>query len=500
MMIGALLINCDCGVCDNQIPSLSESFTTLTKGFTANTKLNYANKNQFDSILDPPSPLYTAQTIPDPALGCIREPPVYMYELDCQGPLNIEDDFILWSPSPFPVEAYDAVSNNILSLNINSLTLAQVSWTRDTETTETILGGHVRSGSNTILVTGGIPIKRKTYNFLVNSPTGNNNTPSLSTSTYEEKYDCCCGCTTCDPIFERPCPTRTFFSVDPGSNSSRSISISDFNISDDYGQLTLKYPGVIDSTYHCLSVYLANNAANNARTWQFVSSSSGITFTSSDGNVIGCTGTLTNVKNTLDSFPLFFNPVVLGPNLNLTSGSTTFAEVADLPNYTSAPLQRGSGGITGLFVPLVFPGAISPPTTYQCGFYDNAGNPYFGANFSSVVGTFNYDQTLNGYLNYLFAKRHFYATTFNSGIVGRGLYLTNEYDSQLKFAEGNTWKIPSVAGICGSTVTKNYGISGYTSYFGVINVTLQWCGPALKNVILVEILVLLQRAQAHRIL
>jgi hypothetical protein len=117
MMIGALLTNCACGVCDLQIPSLASSFDRLTKGFTANTLLGYVNKNQFASLSDPPSPLYTSQTFPARDFGCVRTPPIYMYELDCRSPLNIANDYLLWSPSPFPVEAYDAVSTNILSLN-----------------------------------------------------------------------------------------------------------------------------------------------------------------------------------------------------------------------------------------------------------------------------------------------------------------------------------------------------------------------------------------------
>jgi hypothetical protein len=474
MMIGALLTNCACGVCDSQIPSLASSFDRLTKGFTANTLLGYVNRNQFASSSDPPSPLYVSQTIPSSDLGCVRTAPIYMYELDCRSPLNIADDYLLWSPSPFPVEAYDAVSTNIMSLNVNSVTHASVTWDRISESIEETTGGHVRTGTNTILVTGGIRIKRKLYSFNANTPSGNANSPIFSTSEYDEEYDCCCGCTTCDP-FNTVCPTRTFFSVEPDSASSRSISALDFNPADPYSELTLKYPGVIDETYEALSIYLANNAENNSRVWQLYSSSSGVTLTSSDGNIIGCTGTLTNVKNILQGFSAFFSSVVLGPNLAL-SGSTTIAQVTDLPSFVSPPIQRGVGGITGLFVPLVFPGTVSPPSTYQCGFYDFSNNPYFAANYSSVVGTFSYDETLNGYLNYLFSKRHFYGTTFNSGTVGRGLYLISDFDSQLKISEGTTWSIPSTPGICGSTLTQSYIIPGYTGYLGTVDLDYTWCG------------------------
>lgn len=474
-MIGALLTNCACGVCDSQIPSLASSFDRLTKGFTANTLLGYVNKNQFASLSDPPSPLYTSQTFPARDFGCVRTPPIYMYELDCRSPLNIANDYLLWSPSPFPVEAYDAVSTNILSLNVNSITNASVTWDRISESIEETTGGHVRTGTNTILVTGGIRIKRKLYSFNASTPSGNANSPIFSTSEYEEEYDCCCGCTTCDPIFTVPCPTRTFFTVEPDSTSSRSISVSDFNPADPYTELTLKYPGVIDETYDALSIYLANNVENNARVWQLYSSQSGVTLTSSDGNIIGCTGSLTNVKNILQGFTTFFSSVVLGSNLAL-SGSTTIAQVTDLPSFVSPPIQRGVGGITGIFVPLVFAGTVSPPSTYQCGFYDFSDNPYFAANYSSVVGTFSYDETLNGYLNYLFSKRHFYGTSFNSGTTGRGLYIISDFDSQLKISEGTTWSIPSVSGICGSTLTKNYTIPGYTGYLGTTDLDFTWCG------------------------
>jgi hypothetical protein len=474
MLIGALLTQCACGVCDSQIPSLESSFDKLTKGFTANTLLGYVNRNQFASPSDPPSPLYVSQTIPSDNLGCVRTPPLYMYELECRSPLNIADDYLLWNPLPFPFEGFNAVSTNILSLNVNSVTNASVTWDRISESIEETTGGHVRTGTNTILVTGGIRIKRKLYSFNANTPTGNANSPIFSTSEYDEEYDCCCGCTTCD-IPSGPCPTRTFFTVEPDSSSSRSISTLNFNPADSYTELTLKYPGVIDETYESLSIYLADNAQNNARIWQFYSSPSGLTLSSSDGNVIGCTGTLTDVKNTLQGFSAFFSSVVLGPNLAL-SGSTTVAEISDLPTFVSPPIQRGVGGITGLFVPLVFPGTISPPSTYQCGFYDLSDNPYFAANYSSVVGTFSYDETLNGYLNYLFSKRHFYGTTFNSGTIGNGLYLIDDFDSQLKISEGTTWSIASIPGICGSTLIQSYNIPGFTSWLGVIELTFTWCG------------------------
>jgi len=431
MMIGALLTACGCTLCESSLPALPLAFDTLYKGFTAYTGLTYDNINQTTNTVDP---MYSSQTLTS-GWTCRNEPSIFtIAAVNC---LKIDPDYLNWSPS-FPPEYED----ELIRLNVDSYTKFSLNWNLVSESTESTTGGVVRTGTNTLLVTAGIPITRNVYTFTTSGPTATNNVPSISFDTYEEP-DCCC-----QTGFD--CPEKTFPSVTAGSYVSRSPS---FN-SSEYGTLKLKYVGKTNNTTNAFVVNLADNIANNARSWQASVGVSGINLFASDGNSTGfLTGSLTSVANNIAGNSTWFSSAILNGLLAL-SGATTVAETSDLPNWSSFPVQRGVNG-TSISIPLAFRGTISPPSTYACGFFTNSGATYFSNNFSDVVGTFSYTNDESGFLTYLTEPRYpKHVSGFTPNDTNRGLYYRGEFDSWIELKESSGW-------------SRTVGSSTQTSFYGV---------------------------------
>lgn len=428
MMVGALLTSCDCKVCDENIPELPPEYTKLYKGFTAQTTLFYANIN---TITGETAPLFSSQTFTSANLQCINPSPLFgsAYTLDARNALKLDPDFLNW---PWGFSSPD--SPELITLDVNSFTTFEIEWNLTGNTFENTTGGIRRANQNQVLLTGGVPIKRKVYDFTATTPTALNNTPAFSLDVYEEKRCCCEGGTT---NVDYTCPTKSFASVEPGPNQSGSIP---FNTSE-YETLKLKYVGRTNATAVAFTVNLANNAANNARTWQAIVAGGQINFVSSDGNSTGfLSGSLTSVANTLALNTSWFSSVSLNSFLLLESG-VTVANTSDLPNWSSFPIQRGING-TSIQVPLAFRGELAAPSTYDCGFYTESGNAFFGTDFENNVGTFSYTNDEQGFLNYLTTQRK---PEHISGFVEcdsqRGLYYRREFDQWLQNADTNGWNL-----------------------------------------------------------
>lgn len=439
-MIGALLTLCGCTVCDSSLPVLPAEYTTLYKGFTAQTGLTYDNVNQETLNVEP---MYNSQTL-TAGFTCRNEPSVFtLAAVNC---LKIDPDYLNWSPSFPPV-----YEDEIVSLNVNSNTQFSLQWNLVSDFRETTTGGLERSGTNTLLVTGGIPISRNVYVFTTSGPTATNNIPDITFDTYEEE-NCCC-------LSGFDCEQKSFASVTGGSFVTRTPS---FNLLD-YGTLHLKYVGKTNNTTEAFTVNLANNAENNARSWQASVGISGINLFSSDGNSTGfLTGSLTSVTNTIAGNSTWFSSVSLNPLLAL-SGVTTVAQVSDLPSWSSFPVQRGVNG-TSIVVPLAFRGTVSPPSTYDCGFYTDSGSTYFATNFNTVVGTFSYTNNEAGFLSYLTEARYPKHTSgFVANDTNRGLYYRGEFDSWIELQESSGWSRT----VGNSVVTSLYGVPtlGFTLRF-----------------------------------
>lgn len=451
MMVGALLTKCGCEVCTSSIPELPESFTKLVKGFTATTQFLYENKDGLGNTGPVPTKIVF---IAGNGWRCHNNP---IMEYGATGPFKWDPTFLNWNP---PITS--GIDDYFLIYGIYSNTQGSVSWNIGASSLESTTGGYARTGTNTILVTGGIPIKRYVYQFNLRpaGATGTNNEPEFRYETFEEPRDCCCGCTV-DPLCSS-CPTITYGSVTGGAFVNRTITSGKFNASE-YGTLYLKYPGLINGTYNAFTINLANNPTNNAKTWQAIVFGGNVTLQSSVGDVAGpYSGSLTSIISNLSTHTTWFSSVTLNSNFTL-SGATTTAQGTDLPNWTSLPVQRGVNG-TSISVPIVFAGYPSAPSTYQCGFYSVSGNPFFATNFSSYVGTFSYDENVNGYQAYLESVRYPKKSSFVTNNEFRGFYYTDEYDSWLQTSAadlaGSSWSISSGS----STHTTSYTIPGLTSY------------------------------------
>jgi hypothetical protein len=431
MMIGALLTLCGCTVCDSSLPSLPAEYGSLYKGFTAQTELTYDNVTQFTTTV---GPMFNSETLTQ-GFTCRNEPRAYtLAAVNC---LKIDPDYLNWSPSLPP-----SYEDEIISLNVDSNTQFSLQWDLVSDFRENTTGGLARAGTNTLLVTGGIPISRNVYVFTTSGPTATNNIPDISFDTYEE-LDCCC-----QSGFD--CNEKSFASVTGGAYVTRTPSFSSI----DYGTLHLKYVGKTNNTTDAFTVNLANNPENNARSWQASVGVSGINLFSSDGNSTGfLTGSLTSVANIISGNSTWFSSVSLNGLLAL-SGATTVAEVSDLPMWVSFPVQRGVNG-TNIVVPLAFRGSISAPSTYDCGFFTDTGSTYFATNFNNVVGTFSYTNDETGFLEYLTDPRY---PKHTSGFVvndtNRGLYYRGEFDSWIQLSESAGW-------------SRTIGNSIETSLYGV---------------------------------
>jgi len=401
MMIGALLTLCGCTLCDSSLPVLPAEYTALYKGFTANTGLTYDNVNQSTLNVEP---MYNTQTLTS-GFTCRNEPSVFtLAAVNC---LKIDPDYLNWSPSFPPV-----YEDEIVSLNVDSYTKFSLQWNLVSEFRESTTGGLARAESNTLLVTGGIPISRNVYVFTTSGPTATNNIPNITFDTYEE-VDCCC-------LSGFDCDQKSFASVTGGSYVNRTPSFS----SGTYGTLNLKYVGKTSNTTDAFTVNLADNIANNARSWQASVGVSGINLFASDGNSTGfLTGSLTSVANSIAGNSTWFSSVTLNGLLAL-SGATTVAETSDLPAWNSFPVQRGVNG-TSISVPLAFRGSISAPSSYNCGIFTNSG------------------------------------ATAND--TNRGLYYRGEFDSWIQLSESTGWSRT----VGNSVATSLYGVPtlGFTLSF-----------------------------------
>lgn len=443
-MIGALLTLCGCTLCDSSLPVLPAEYTALYKGFTANTGLTYDNVNQTTLNVEP---VYNSQTLTG-GFTCRNEPSIFtIAAVNC---LKIDPDYLNWSPSFPPV-----YEDEIVSLNVNSNTQFSLQWNLVSEFRESTTGGLARVESNTILVTGGIPISRNVYVFTTSGPTATNNIPNITFDTYEE-VDCCC-------LSGFDCDQKSFASVTGGSYVNRTPSFS----SGTYGTLNLKYVGKTSNTTDAFTVNLADNIANNARSWQASVGVSGINLFASDGNSTGfLTGSLTSVANSIAGNSTWFSSVTLNGLLAL-SGATTVAETSDLPVWNSFPVQRGVNG-TSISVPLAFRGSISAPSSYNCGIFTNSGATYFATNFNNVVGTFSYTNDEAGFLIYLTEPRYPKHTSgFVANDTNRGLYYRGEFDSWIQLSESTGWSRT----VGNSVATSLYGVPtlGFTLSFFDMN-------------------------------
>jgi hypothetical protein len=448
MMVGALLTKCGCEVCATSLPELPPEYTELVKGFCGTTDLYYQNEDGLSNT--GPVPIKLA-IVGGNGFRCTND---FIINYGSTGPFPLDPNFLNWSPTTLGVEDY------LLIYGIYSKTQGSVTWNLVNETIQSTTGGYARPSTATILVTGGIPIKRNVYQFNLSGsgPTGANNEPDFYYEDFSEPVDCCCGCTI-DPLCA-PCPIKTYASVTGGTFFvSRTITSGKFDQTE-YGTLYLRYPGKINSTYYAFTINLADNPTNNAKTWQATVSSGSVTLQSSSGDIAGpYSGTLTSIISNLATHTSWFSSVVLNNNFKMNgAGTATVAEGTDLPNWTSSPIQRGVNG-TSISIPIVFSGYDPAPSTYDCGFYSLSGNPYFATNFASVVGTFLYIEDAASYLSYLALNRNPKKNSFIENNEFRGLYYTNEYDSWLQAAEGTTWSTES-----GSSVhTRSYTVPGLTS-------------------------------------
>jgi hypothetical protein len=440
MMIGALLTTCGCTLCDSSLPVLPAEYTALYKGFTANTGLTYDNVNETTLNVEP---LYNSQTF---ARGFTCRNGQSLLTIAARNCLKIDPDYLSWSPSFPPV-----YEDEIVSLNVDSYTKFSLQWNLVSEFTESTTGGLARAETNTLLVTGGIPISRNVYVFTTSGPTATNNIPNITFDTYEEE-DCCC-------LSGFDCEQKSFASVTGGSYVNRTPSFS----SGTYGTLNLKYVGKTSNTTNAFTVNLADNIANNARSWQASVGVSGINLFASDGNSTGfLTGSLTSVANNIAGNSTWFSSVTLNGLLAL-SGATTVAETSDLPAWNSFSVQRGVNG-TSISIPLAFRGSISAPSTYNCGIFTNSGATYFATNFNDVVGTFSYTNDEAGFLTYLIEPRYPKHTSgFVANDTNRGLYYRGEFDSWIQLSESLGWSRT----VGNSVVTSLYGVPtlGFTLRF-----------------------------------
>lgn len=458
MMVGALLTKCGCEICTSNLPTLPTSLYKLTKGFTGSLDYLYNNYSDGFSITGP-VPIDVA-IVGGNGFRCVND---FITQYSSTGPFPLDPTFLNWGPDTFEIENY------LLIYGIYSKTQGSVSWSMVDTSLESITGGYAREGTNSVLITGGIPLNRYVYeyNLIGSGPTGRNNEPDFRYEQFEEPVDCCCGGTgELDPA----CPLINFASVTGGITFvDRTITTSKFN-STEYGTLFLKYPGRAATTYYAFTINLADNATNNSKSWQAIISSGNVTLQSSAGDVAGpYSGTLTSIINNLSTHSTWFSSVVLNSNF-IFDGAETRALGTDLPNWSSPPIQRGVNG-TDIKVPILFAGYNVAPSTYPCGFYSFSGNPYFANNFSSVVGTFSYTDDISGYLLYLQDKRYAKKNTFIENNEFRGLYYTDEYDSWLQAGEGNTWSRTSGP----SVNTRSYIISGLTQLSAEFSLSFNEC-------------------------
>lgn len=448
MMVGALLTKCDCDACDALLP-IYDGPSTLLKQFTATNTLSYINYTEPGVV----GPIATRITTFDNYFQCTNNPSM---QYGITGPLSLSSDFSAWNPSPPP-----GCENFFITTGIHSTTQASVSWiSSGSQTIQITTGGYNRPNTNTILVTGGIPIKRYVYQYDIDSsPTGSNNQPSFSYDVIEEPITCCSSI------------NKTFPSVTGGSSVNRVVSSSNFNVSQ-YGTIYLRYPGLINSTCYGMVITFSDNAANNSKTWTANVSNGFLTLRSSAGDVAGpYSGVLNGVASELASNSGWFSAVTLNPFLSYVPGQNkTVADTSDLPNWTSPPFQRSVNGTT-MGIPLAFANAQPAPSTYDCGFYTAWGAEFFATKYSSVVGTFSYDEDFKAYNNYLQEPRYPKKSSFVNNNANRGLYYTNEYDRWLREAEGVTWSRTEGS----STHTRSYSVKGLTSLVETFNINFLGC-------------------------
>lgn len=448
MMVGALLTKCDCDACDAFLPVYSGP-TTLLKEFTGTNRLSYINYTTPGVT----GPIPTRITTFDSSFECTNNPSM---TYGITGPLSLFSNFSAWSPTIPP-----GCQEYFITTGVHSTTQASVSWSQvGLPTIGITMGGYNRPFTNTILVTGGIPIKRYIYQYnLSSSPSGSNNQPAFSYDIIAEPITCCSSI------------NKTFPSVTGGSSTIRSISTSNFNTSQ-YGTIYLRFPGLLNATCYGMTITFANNPTNNAKTWTANVNNGFLTFTSSAGDVAGpYNGTLNDVASNIASNSTWFSGVSLNPYLALEPSTTkTFATTDDLPNWTSPPFQRSVNGTT-MGIPLAFANYNSAPSTYDCGFYTQSGLPFFGTNYSRIVGTFSYDETVKGFSDYLKEPRYAKKSSFIANNPNRGLYYTNEYDSWLQLAEGTNWSRTKGS----STHTQNYNVKGLTCLTETFNLNFLDC-------------------------
>lgn len=117
-------------------------------------------------------------------MQCINPDPVFgsAYTLEARNALQLDPDFLMW---PWGFSSPD--SPNLITLDVNSFTKFEVEWNLTGNTFENTTGGIRRANQNQVLLTGGVPIKRKVYDFTATTPTALNNTPAFSLDVYEEK-------------------------------------------------------------------------------------------------------------------------------------------------------------------------------------------------------------------------------------------------------------------------------------------------------------------------
>lgn len=450
MMVGALLTKCDCNACDAYLPTITQ--ITLTKQFNATNKLSYINY----TLPGVCGPVETRVTTFSSDFECQYQ---NSREYSTRGPLPIDPNFLAWSPPILP----PSCENNFIVTVVNSETQASVSWTNPNRgTIQTTTGGYHRPGTNTILVTGGIPIRRYVYQLDLNTgPEGLNNEPSFVYQTIEEPTNCCVS------------TNKIFPSVTGGNSTLRSISSADFDM-DEYSVLYFRYVGLIDQTCYGMTITFANNAANNSKTWTATVNNGFLTFNSSAGDVAGpYSGPLSDVAASIASNTSWFSGVSLNPYIAFLPASfTTFANTSDLPNWTSPPFQRSVNGTT-MGIPLAFANAEPAPSTYDCGIYTSYNKPFFGTDYSSVVGTFSFDESTKRFNTYLSRARYPKKTSFVPNNTNRGLYYTDEYDYWLSFPEGaTTWKFDDNAP---SIHTNSYSVPGLSGLNESFEITFRNC-------------------------
>jgi len=448
-MIGSILVQCACDVCDSSLPSLDPSYTTLFKGITATTSLNFS--------LPGDEPQKNTEVFTSSDLECNNQ---NSYEHTVTGPLTVYD-YSNW-PISIPDQTLDILKRGILSLNVDSEVKIDVTWQRGSETVETTTGGFSRVGQNTLLVSSGVEIERKIYEFNMVNKEAFYIPPDFTYETYDMPWDCCCS------ESETPCPEKTYVRVEPGDVDSR---IPEYDSSLD--TLYLKYPGKIKKTYSPLRIVLANNAANNNRYWTFRVSSGRIFISSSDGISLGpYSGGLTGVRNSIALQTSYFSSVTLDSNL-ISTGGLVVAATGDLPNW-STQLKRGEPN-DYVDIPMRFPGSEAAPSTYDCGFFTSIDSDFFATNYSDVVGTFGYTETANAYVTFLLQTRYAQhpGASFVANGEDRGLYYIDEFDSWLDSSSDTTeWE---GASIVGSTRTQNYDVPGYTYSKNIWNLTQRTC-------------------------